>query len=106
MRSGHAVDPGSMLRVKTTDLWQTLAMVTDAFRVCGGLHEELAVGCTGFSWGVAISACATVVSECHVACVQCCGSVVPDVLVAAFMKWQHDIVPLRRTLGSVRSALY
>ena len=89
-----------MLRVKTADLRQALAMATedatllrwlgDGFCVSVAeayIHGRASGGLCGVLVGAAMSAFAVVVSERQVACVPCCGSIPPDVLVIAFMGW-------------------
>lgn len=50
-----------------------------------------------------MAACAAVVSERPVACIPCCGSVSPDVMVTGFMRWQHDWSTLRADAAAARS---
>ena len=50
-----------------------------------------------------MAACAAVVSERPVACIPCCGSVSPDVMVTGFMRWQHDWTALRVDAASAHS---
>ena len=50
-----------------------------------------------------MAACAAVVSERPVACIPCCGSVSPDVMVTGFMRWQHDWAALRVDAASAHS---
>jgi hypothetical protein len=52
-----------------------------------------------------MAACAAVVSERPVACIPCCGSVSPDVMVTGFMRWQHDWTTLRADAASARSLI-
>ena len=76
-------------------LRQTLSVVTeggailrwlsDGFRVSAEeqyAEGQLAVACSGFSWGGAMCAVAAVVSERKVAAVPCCGSVSPECMVS------------------------
>ena len=76
-------------------LRQTLSVVTeggailrwlsDGFRVSAEeqyAEGQLAVACSGFSWGGAMCAVAAVLSERKVAAVPCCGSVSPECMVS------------------------
>lgn len=89
-------------------LQQTLAIVTEGAALlrwmgdgfCVSEAEEvgsLPIAVTGFSWGAAMASVAAVVSQRPVACVPCCGSASPDVMVTGMMRWQHDWDTLRQT---------
>ena len=61
------------------------ACLSDGFRVSAEeqyAEGQLAVACSGFSWGGAMCAVAAVVSERKVAAVPCCGSVSPECMVS------------------------